>query len=103
MTHPKHVNKEKPQPVRSRHDPVGPIPTDLVDRVLKAIKTKDPARFKEIFAKAVGWTSAQAMERAHRRAIRFTRNGEGRRAPSHVALKLAESLLLGQALERRVG
>lgn len=105
MTHVKHVNREKPQPVRSRHDPVGDLPTDLVDRVLKAIKAKDPARFKEIFAGKVGWSSAVAMDRAQRRAMRFARLGvqQGKRIPSHIAKHIAEADLLSQALVRRVG
>lgn len=99
------ADEPKRKPVRTRHAPVGDIPTDLVDRVLKVIKTKDLAAFKAEFARRLNWSSVEAMERAHRRAMRFARVGvaAGRRIPSHVADKIAQVDLLSQVLVRRFG
>lgn len=99
------AREQKRRPVRSRHDPVGDIPTDLVDAVLKFIKTKDAKAFKAIFAQRVNWSSVEAMDRAHRRAIRFARKRlpKGPRIPSHIAKHLAEADLLSQATVRRFG
>lgn len=94
----------KRQPVRVRHNPVGDIPTELVvDAVLKFIKVKDKARFKEIFAARVNWSSAEAMDRAHRRATRFARKSlkQGKRLPAYLARLIAEADLLSQAMVRR--